>query len=302
METEASIAVDFRRLRYFVTVVEAGQITKAAELLHMAQPPLSQQLKQLEAELGVALFHRVKKRLELTPAGETLYRHAKRLLAEIDEIAISVRETEAGLRGTLSFGFAKTLFAWVAPVLRQFHALHPNVRFLLREGDTYVLTEMVKRREIEFALIRLPFEDGALDVRALPDEPYVLVAPASWKVPKRLSFRFLEDRPLVLLHRLSGRGQFELVVGECRRHGFEPKIVAESPDVHVLLALVEEEIGATVIPFGAAVRFKPNNATVATFDDAHIAAKAAIVWDPERYRSKAAVRFIELLEERFGAL
>lgn len=282
-------------MRYFIAIVENGQITKAAEKLHIAQPPLSQQLKQLEAELGVTLFHRSKKRLELTKAGEELYRRAKRWLLELDDIALSVRETEGGLSGTLAIGFAKTYFAYLPSLIHQFIQIYPKIRFILKEGDTFRISEMVKDREIEFGIIRLPFEEAQLRMRPIPADPYVLVAPRAWNLHETVSFRALKDRPLLLLHRQSGRGQYELVIEECRRHGFEPKIVAESPDVHVLLSLVSEGIGATVIPRPAAVRFLPGNAQISHFWDAQIQARAAIVYDPERYMSKAAERFIEMI-------
>lgn len=174
--------MDIRQLRYFLTVAEEGQITAAAKKLHMEQPPLSRQMKQIEDELGVILFDRTGRRLRLTPAGERLRDRAIRLLGQLEETVTEVREFGDGVRGVLSVGAVVSCTSLLPGPLGRFRERHPQVSFKLSEGDHHLLGERLDRREIELAVARLPFEaPGGPDryaVKPLPSDPIVALLPA----------------------------------------------------------------------------------------------------------------------------
>ncbi|UOQ92075.1 LysR family transcriptional regulator [Halobacillus shinanisalinarum] len=292
--------MDVRQLRYFRTVAEEGQVTKAAKKLHMAQPPLSQQIKLMEDELELKLFDRQGRKLELTNAGEVLYEKAGKILNDIEETLAEVKETNEGISGTLHLGSNKSCFSFLTEPLQQMRTDFPNLSYQLREGDTYFLAECIRNREIEMAVVRLPIELEEFDMIPLPSEPYVLVTPASWELfppdVKEVEMESLQDIPLMLLHRISGTGQFELIVDECRNHGFDPIVICECPDPTMLLSLTASGVGATIIPKSTLSAFSFSNIRSYELKNASIEAESVIIWHKNRYLTKASRRLIQSFE------
>ncbi|MGI8316920.1 LysR family transcriptional regulator [Halobacillus mangrovi] len=292
--------MDIKQLRYFRTVAEEGQVTKAAKKLHMAQPPLSQQIKLMEEELELKLFDRHGRKLELTSAGEVLYQKAGQILNDLEETLVEVKETNEGITGTLHIGSNKSCFSSLTGPLNQLRQQYPNLTYQLREGDTYFLAECIRRREIEMAVVRLPIERDEFEMVPLPSEPYVLVTPKSWDLfpsaAKEVEVEDLKDLPLMLLHRISGMGQFELIVDECRKHGFDPDVICECPDATMLLSLVANGVGATIVPRSTLEAFSFSNIESYEFRNADIEAKAVVIWHKDRYLTKASRRLLRLFE------
>ncbi|TMW71074.1 LysR family transcriptional regulator [Alteribacter natronophilus] len=288
--------MDVKQLKYFYTIAEEGQITRAAKKLHMAQPPLSQQLKLLELELDVQLFERHGRTMTLTEAGAFLFEKAERILLEMEEIREEVKDRDEGLKGRLSIGTVKSCFSMLPERLEQFRSDFPGVTFLLRDGDSYQISELVKSREVEVGIVRLPLPMKEFDHVQLPDEPYVGVfheehIPAG--AEKELKMALLEQQPLLLLHRVSGAGQYEMILEECRKHGFEPNVICECPDVTMLLSLVAKGVGASIVPASTLDSFHPSQIRVIPIADAEVRAKSAVIWLKQRHLSKQARRFVE---------
>ncbi|MBS4171762.1 LysR family transcriptional regulator [Bacillus sp. FJAT-49736] len=290
--------MDIKQLRYFSTIVQEGQITRAAKKLHMAQPPLSHQLKLLEEELGVTLFERNGRKLELTQPGEILYKHAQNLLKQLEETIEEVRESNEGLRGVLALGSVKSCFAHLPQKIKEYLQKYPLVTLQLREGDTFVIGELIKNREIEVGITRMPMDLNDFSHIRLSNDPYVAVLPNELLTHSKTEISFLElkDLPLLLLHRIQGSGQYELVVNECRRHGFEPNIICECPDVSMILSLVSAGIGATIIPRDSLLTYPANHLKILEITDSSITTEAAIIWQKDRYLSKNAKYFIQMFE------
>ncbi|MFD2132518.1 LysR family transcriptional regulator [Pseudogracilibacillus auburnensis] len=289
--------MNLKQLRYFYEIANEGQITRAAKKLHIAQPPLSQSLKALEDRLGVILFERNGRRMELTDAGAVLYEKAKELFYKIDETMIEVKETGKGVRGTLSIGCNKSCFSRIPKTIRTYQEKYPQVKFKLLEGDSYFLTKQLVDREIEVAIIRLPIDMNGFSYLRLPEEEYVVVIPNNWinePDKKMISIEELVEIPLLLLHRIRGVGQFELIMDKFRDKGLTPNIICESPNVDMLLGLVTEGLGATVVPKSTLLKHNTSNVSVLHIEDTHIVSESAIIWLKDRYLSKSAERFIEL--------
>lgn len=289
--------MDLKQLRYFFTIANEGQITRAAKVLHMAQPPLSQSLKNLEEELGVKLFERSGRKLILTDAGKVLYKHIEGLFDQLDDILQEVQETEKGIRGKLAIGSTKTLFSYLPQRMKRFKELYPDITFELREGDSYFLSEQLKSRAIDLALVRLPLNLEGFTYKMLPKEKYMAAFPGSWaeKINQSsISIFELATYPLMLLHRISGVGQYEVILGGFERRGLKPNIICECPDVDMLLGLVAEEVGVTIIPEKTLLKFGNNKIKMLEIEDATIISESAIIWLKDRYLSKSAQQFIEL--------
>ncbi|CEH30891.1 LysR family transcriptional regulator [Aneurinibacillus migulanus] len=289
--------MDIKQLRYFSTIAQEGQITRAAKKLHMAQPPLSHQLKSLEQELGVLLMERNGKNMELTEAGKVLYKRAKELLHRIDETVTEVKEVGDGLKGILSIGSVKTCFSYIPERLRFFREHYPMVTFRLHEGDSFRLAQYLKKRNIELAIVRLPLELNDFASLPLPADRFVVVIPEKWDARKTIQIKEIADMPLMLLHRVSGIGLYELVVDKCRKHGFEPNVVCQCPDASMLLSLVRAGAGATLLPRSTLLSFPSDGLKVMDIEDCMIESESAVIWLKDRYLSKNAVRFIETFNQ-----
>lgn len=285
--------MDFRQLRYFTAIAQEKQITRAAKKLHMAQPPLSHQLKLLEQELGVLLMERNGKEMELTESGEVLYKRANELLKRLEETEIEVKEVGDGFVGSLSIGTVKTCFSYIPERLRLFRKEYPLVTFNIKSGDSFLLAHYLRNREIDLALVRLPIDMSDFSCLPLPTDKFVLVIPSEWELPKTMKMKDTLEIPLMLLQQTSGAGLYELVVDEYIKRGFELNIICECPDAAILLFLVREGVGATLLPESTLLSFPLNGLKIIEMEDCIIESKSAVVWLKDRYLSKSAKRFID---------
>ncbi|MCZ8512136.1 LysR family transcriptional regulator [Paenibacillus filicis] len=296
--------MDIRQLRYFLAIAKEGQITRAAKALNMEQPPLSRQLKMWEQELGTALFERDGKRLRLTPAGELLRKRAEGLIEQLNETITEVKETGAGIQGVLSIGAVVSCISLMPEQIQQFREQYPQVIFKIREGDHSLLDVLLRRRNLELVVARLPFEGSAdtqYSVLRLPSDPFVAVIPGSWRTgpgQETLSIRELEHMPFLTLKTDQTTGMHEKVVSECRRHGFEPRIICECSSVAVIISMIAAGIGATLFPESVMASFPIPVIKVLRLEDAELQSDAGIVWLKDRYLSKGAKHFIELFMEK----
>src|SRR6478736_159768 len=153
--------MDIRQLRYFIAIAEQGTISKAAEHLHMAQPPLSRQLKMMEDELGVVLFDRnKKKKVTLTSQGELFLKKAKKLLHGMEEAILEVKEFSEEISGTLSVGSTIYCASILLSNLKEFRQKYSHIKFNIWEGDSTHLMNLLKNRQIDIALLLLRPTEG----------------------------------------------------------------------------------------------------------------------------------------------
>ncbi|MFF2482248.1 LysR family transcriptional regulator [Paenibacillus sp. NPDC058071] len=294
--------MDIRQLRYFLAIAKEGQITKAAKILNMEQPPLSRQLKLMEQELNVTLFDRSGRGLTLTHAGELLRDKAELLLHQFGETLKEVKELDAGIQGMLAIGSVVSCISLLPPTIERFRQLHPKVTFKIAEGDHYLLGRELELRSIELILARLPFETAdmkPLSILPLPSDPYVAVLPSSWVAePQQTSMKMKElaGMPFLTLKTDKTTGMHHQVMVEARAHGFEPNVICECSSVAVIMALVAAGIGATVFPKSVMASFPLPTIRMLTIEDADIQSEVGIVWLKDRYLSKSARQFIELFE------
>ncbi|ASB91088.1 HTH-type transcriptional regulator BsdA [Bacillus sonorensis] len=170
--------MDIRQLKYFVTIAEEGKITAAAKQLHIAQPPLSRQLKQLEEELGVVLFDRNKKKnLTLTYEGEVFYKRAKDILHKLRDSILEVQELREEVAGTLAVGSTIYCAALLLSKVSQIREKHPNLMFNIWEGEPSRLHKLLENRQIDAAITTTPFYSKNIESKSLPDIPCKLVLP-----------------------------------------------------------------------------------------------------------------------------
>lgn len=242
--------MDTKRLAAFVKVVDVGSVTRAAHLLNVAQPGLSQQILSLEHEFKTRLLDRSPRGVTPTPAGQTLYRHAQRILRQMDEALTNVREADHMLKGNVSVG----LTAWsrasvLAPALVEaVHEAHPGI--LLQVCDTFPLpfSEMVLKGRIDMAYIYGGLSARGLEYLDCGEESFVLALPPGLAPDKSgpVDVHALSQVPLILPPDTSF--QRRMVDRACSEIGEAPRVVAEVYTLEVLGALLARGIGGAILP------------------------------------------------------
>ena len=248
--------MDLRQLRYFLAVAEERSVTRAAARLHLTQPPLSAQLARLEHELGVALFIRHRRGVDLTEAGRRLAEHARRLLADVDTAAESVRRTGQGHTGRLTLAFVPaTAWSVLPPLLRRFHDTSPDVQLRFLETSTDAVAEHVRERRADLGLVHLPPGGAAggvgpdLDVAVVRREPLVAVLPRDRPeaADDRVDLAGLAAEPFLCPTRSIWGGLAPHLLGACRLAGFQPEL-QEVDLVQTAVTLVGAGLGVSVLP------------------------------------------------------
>ncbi|MFE5212327.1 LysR family transcriptional regulator [Streptomyces sp. NPDC056600] len=251
-----------QQLRYFVAVAETRHFTRAAELVHVAQPSLSQQIKALERELGADLFLRARGNITLTDAGETLLPLARRILADTETARQEVQEVAQLRRGRVRLGATPSLCTGLLPdVLRAFHDRYPGVQLLIEEGGSHDLVRELARGALDLALVVLPLRtpSPALTTVELLREELVVVSspesppPGHGRGPaRRVRIADLEGERLVMFRH--GYDLRELTVEACRAEGFEPDFAVEGGEMDAVLGFVRAGLGVAVVPRMVAAR------------------------------------------------
>ena len=288
--------MDIRQLKYFVTIAEEGKITTAAKKLNIAQPPLSRQLKQMEEELGVILFDRDNKSLNLTLEGETLLLRAKELLNKLDETMVEVQELRKDASGILSVGSNLYCASLILSKVVDIREKNPDLTFRVWEGETIHLIKMLSKRQIEIAITNSPITEKSISQMRLESDPYVLVLPEKWTWSGSEQCRLEEiiDLPLILLRPNYGLGAYGQIVNEFQRLDLEPNILCECQDLIMLLGLVSSGFGATILPLSLLSLHSLGGLRVIQLKDQSLISEPKVIWRKNSYLSKAAKQFLKL--------
>ncbi len=250
--------IDVRLLRYFIAVAETGHMTRAAERLGIGQPPLSQQIRVLETQLGVTLFERLPRGMALTDAGQAFLADAYEVVRKLDQAVDDVRRVAAGVKGRLSVGFTSSaaLHPFVPTVIRAFRSDAPSVSLMLDEASTGELLDGLRDGHLDVAFIRQPQGNtGGIVIAQVLEEPMVLVVPSAH--PLALTGRAgkaavpmtaIASEKLILYRRRAGQGLYDAIIAACHGAGFSPAIEQEAPRLLTTLSLVAAGLGVSVVP------------------------------------------------------
>lgn len=241
--------MDIKRLKYFCTIVEQGQISRAAQVLNMSQPPLSQRLQELEEELGTQLIIRHGKNWQVTKGGEFLYRKAQAVLSHMEALVDEVRQVGKNVSGLVRIGVCPPSLSTLQGVLPMLHHEFPGLQFRLFVTGNPGLEEQVQQRLLDFALALLPITEGNYEVTQLPIQEYIAVYGKGLHAPEadKIGVEQLGSLPLMLLRREGGGGGFELIQRCFQEHGLQPNVLVDSPDSRAIVSLMERGMSAVAI-------------------------------------------------------
>jgi len=251
--------IDLRQLRQFVAVAEELSFRKAAERLHMAQPPLTAAIRQIEEELGTVLLERSNRVERLTPSGQVLLEEARRTLRQAERALQLTRRAAGGLVGSLRIGFVASAVHGVLPaILRAFSQAHGEVDLVLREATTAEQLAALQDGQGDVGLVVLPCAGaGDLELVALREEALVAALPEGHSLAAQAAVELpdLAQEPWILFPRSAGPGLHERIVSACRTAGFVPRVAQEAIQMETIAALVAGGVGvALVAPALAAAR------------------------------------------------
>lgn len=241
--------MELHQLAYFVAVAERLHFSRAAEALHVAQPAVSQQIRKLEAELGQQLFHRMKRRVALTPAGEALLPWARRILADVAAARAEVQELSGLVKGRLAVGATPSVSTHLLPpLLSEYHRRHPGIEFRVREAGSRDLVQQLEAGELDLAIIILPVGHPMLETVPLLEEELVVAVPPGHRLAGREAVRLVELRsePFVLFR--EGYDLYDVTIAACRRAGFEPRATVAGGEMDSTLSFVASGLGVAIVP------------------------------------------------------
>ncbi len=303
--------MELRHLRYFVAIAEEGHITRAAARLGLQQPPLSQQLLALEAEIGTALFRRTPRGVVLTPAGEAFLPGAKSALAAAVDATRNAQRAADGQTGTLQIGFVTSaaLHPAVPGLIRAFASANPGVTLGVTEGNAAELTDQVAQGALDVGLLRVPVgSPPGVAMHDLLREAAFLALPGGHRLLGRwrpgtagpaLRLRALAGERFILVRRDGRPGLYENLVVACRRAGFEPQVVAQVERMLTNLNLVAAGVGVSVVPGSMRSIHSGHVAYCAILDRPRLQAPLTLLHRTDA--KPAALRFLALAKEHTAA-
>ena len=248
------MSVELRHLRYFIAVADELHFSRAAERLGMSQPPLSQQIRDLESMLGVRLLRRTNRRVELTDAGRAYLDAARDIIARVDDAGDVARRAERGEIGELHVAFTRStpLIEPFPRAIRAFREAYPAVRLVLVERNTMQQVECLLDGSQDVGLLRGGILPASLVSKQLVCDPLVAVLradhPLATRNRKGLRMEELADEHFVVFARGAGTGVYDQLLAMCRNAGFMPRIAQEAGESSTMVSLVAAGLGVAVLP------------------------------------------------------
>ncbi|MFK0385493.1 LysR family transcriptional regulator [Agrobacterium sp. NPDC090273] len=246
--------MELRHIRYFLAIASEGSFTRAAEHLGIAQPPLSQQIKVLEEEMGTRLFRRLAHGVELTPAGIAFRTAIANVPDQVSNGVRLARRAAAGETGVMRIGVTGTaaLNPLVPACIRAYKNKYPDVELQVMEANALVLTPALLEDRLDVALLRpSQSEPDTLNEEVLTDEPLLIALPASHILARRgtaIDLLELRDDPFILTPRSIGTSLHDASLKACEDAGFTPRLGPAAPHIASILTLVAAELGVSLVP------------------------------------------------------
>jgi DNA-binding transcriptional LysR family regulator len=244
--------MELRHLLYFKTVAEELHFRNAALKLFISQPPLSRQIKELEDELGVLLFTRKNKRVNLTDAGKYFKKEVDAIFARLEESKSIVQQIHKSESGELKIGYISSVYqSHLADVLIAMRDVFPHIKTNLFEIPTLTQIKALEQGRLDVGILRAPVHSNQLKVQTLFFDPFMVVIPnmvAKFETQDELVV-YLKSSPFIFFNKDFAPGYNNKLVEICGRMGFTPEIVHEANNVHSILQLIEAGLGVSILPY-----------------------------------------------------
>lgn len=291
--------MEVRLIKYFLTVAEELNITKAAQKLHMAQPPLSRQMQMLEEELGTTLFIRGKRKLSLTEEGLVLKQRGEQILNLIDKTEEEIREMQKGVSGTLYISSVEGRGPFLAAEwISKFKERYPDVSYNLWNGNSDDVADRVYKGLSDIAILMEPYNAESLNGIQVCQEPWIAMIPENHPLAKKegktITVSELASEELIIPSRKS---RISEIKNWFQDTGVEPKIRCELAHVMNAYELTEQGVGIAIFPASSADNDSSKKVIIKEIVEPPVKASYVLVWNKDRTPSNLARKFIEFVEE-----
>ncbi len=290
--------MELRHLRYFLAVAEELHFGKAAEKLHISQPPLSQQIRQLETMLGFQLFYRTKRNVQLTEAGQVFLDETQQIFKQLQEAIEKGRQTNRGETGRLAVGFVSSaVYKILPPILRKFRTSVAGVSLELHELTSDRQIQWLQEGKLDIGFVRPPIARADFEIAAMFQEPLILALPESHSLCNRakISSSLLANESFIIFPRPVAPELYDRIIALCQQANFSPKVVQEAIQMQTIVSLVAADMGIAIVPASiqnlqrTGVIYKPISETTPT-------SAIAAIWRTNK-RSATVDRFIKIVRE-----
>jgi len=295
--------MDIRHLQYFVEVARAGSFTKAAQNLYVTQPTISKMVKTIEDELGVALLDRSGKRMELTDAGEVIFRQAETIVKSFEQLSTELDDLMQLKKGHVRIGLPPMVGSHFFPkIIGAFRDRYPLVTIHLVEDGAKKIEAAVGDGSLDIGVVVLPTDEEKFHSFSFVNEPLmVLLHPANPLAGRdRLSLTELAQESFVLF-----REDFALhdrIIAECVRSGFQPRIVCESSQWDFIREMVAANLGVTLLPEPICRGLDESRVRAVPLTEQTIPWHLGIIWRKDRYMSFAAKEWLRFTKAHLGGV
>lgn len=288
--------MDFKQLTYFYTTVQEGNISKAAQRLHISQPPLSTKLKDLEEELGLTLFERGSRKIELTQAGRIFYARTASILELMDLAIKELDDYKQGKMGTLRIGIISSISSTlINEWLHEFHKCYPNIQFNIFEGNTYEQLEKLRNNLIELAIVRTPFSADDLECTLLRKEHVFAVGTPEFFqgiTTPTVTLKEICQKPLILYRR------WENVIWHiCQSEHLTPQIFCMNDDARTTASMTNAGLGIGIIPESALSLITNPHIIKKSIANEALISSICMLRNPNSYRSTVVELFYNFLKQ-----
>jgi len=290
--------MELRHLRYFVAVAEELHFGRAATRLFIVQPSLSQQIRQLEDELGVPLLRRTKRSVELTDAGKVFLTEARNVLTQVQEAKRAAQRAYRGEIGRLVIGYiSSSTYDLLPMMLSAYRERFPDIDVALRELTTQEQVRALEEEAIQVGLLRLPINDPTLHVEVVRREPIVCVLPEGHPLAiyERIAMPLLANEPFVLQSRQRGGGYYAQLMNLCLTSGFSPNVIQEVTEMHTIVSLVAAGMGISLVPLSIK-NIRSQGVVYRELEGATILTEMAVAW-LRNSRSTSVQNFLQVARE-----
>jgi LysR family transcriptional regulator, transcription activator of glutamate synthase operon len=295
--------MDLRQLRYLVALADERHFTRAAAREHVAQPALSQQIRKLEEEVGVALVERTTRKVSITDAGELLVARARRILSECNAAHAELEALRGILTGHVSVGAMHTMGPVdVSLALAIFHQRHPGVELTVLEQSSEELAEMLRDDVLDLAYLSVTerIESHGLGLHQLVSEEIVVILPRSHRLAKRSGVRMSELAGEQFISYREGSRLRELLNRAAREAGFDPQVMLESNESRRIRRLVARGMGVAILP-RSDTEGAGADVVVVKLDQPALTRDITLAWRQGRRHPPAVAEFIDLSRDLFSA-
>ena len=290
--------MDLRQLRYFVAVAEERHFGRAAQRLHMSQPPLSMQIKALERELGIELLDRTSRRVRVTDGGRAFLARARRILDAVEEAKEEARGAEEGMRGVLEVGFiSSATLSLLPPSIRLFRERFGGVELELKELTSAQQVDALYGGEIKVGLVRLPMRAPGIRFEPVFEERLVVAVPSGHALERldRVPLEAIADLPLIFFTRQLIPGFHAQIVELFRRVGAFPNVAQHAVHLQTIVGLVASGVGIAILP-GSAERVSREGVVYRAVDAPDATSWMGLAW-VEGDESKLLENFVRTVRE-----